>query len=778
LEPTRGDNVLDLVFSSEEEVIQDVKVGETFSNSDHNMVRFSVACSSITSESGSKNQSVDFRKANWVEIQKDIQSVDWSSEFRDKSVDEQWCLLHSTLEQVVTKHVPTRKKNCVRKPKWMNREAFRSVKRKRKKWKKYKESGSHVDFLAYKSCQNETTRIIRESKKNFEEKLAQNIKKDTKSFYAYARDRLRCRVSVGPLEDESGELHSDEAEQANILNRFFVSVFTEEGDDERPEPDVKFTGQPEEKLCDVVINEEVVLKKLKNVNASKAPGADNISPALLAGAAEALAMPLSLLFQSSLDLGVVPEGWRVANVVPIFKKSAKSKAGNYRPVSLTSQVGKVFESILRDALNAHFDSFQLISDSQHGFSRGKSCLTNLLVYLEDVTSMLDSGRAVDVVYLDYAKAFDKVPHKRLVDKLRALGVDDKVLRWVQEWLRDRRQRVVINGHASEWADVTSGVPQGSILGPTLFLVFINDLEDGMLTNVLKFADDTKIYGDVTDPDGQEKLQHDLDAAERWSEKWLMQFNVDKCKTLHAGHGNPQATYTLGGRELGEVEEERDLGVIVHKSMSVSRQCCQAVHKSMSVSRQCCQAVHKSMSVSRQCCQAAKKANRVVGQIMRTVTDRSKEVIIPLYKSLVRPHMEYCIQAWRPHLKKDITVLEKVQRRTTKLVAGMRDLSYEERLAECCLPSLEQRRNRGDLIETFKIMRGLDKVPSSKFFSPAVVRHRGHSDKLFKSRSRLNIRKNFFSQRVVNPWNALPQDTINAHSTNEFKNGLDKLGGFK
>jgi hypothetical protein len=217
----------------------------------------------------------------------------------------------------------------------------------------------------------------------------------------------------------------------------------------------------------------------------------------------------------------------------------------------------------------------------------------------------------------------------------------------------------------------------------------------------------------------------------------------------------QVTETLRLRtpwvvELGEVEEERDLGVIVHKSMSVSRQCCQA----------------------------AKKANRVVGQIMRTVTDRSKEVIIPLYKSLVRPHMEYCIQAWRPHLKKDITVLEKVQRRTTKLVAGMRDLSYEERLAECCLPSLEQRRNRGDLIETFKIMRGLDKVPSSKFFSPAVVRHRGHSDKLFKSRSRLNIRKNFFSQRVVNPWNALPQDTINANSTNEFKNGLDKLGGFK
>jgi hypothetical protein len=226
---------------------------------------------------------------------------------------------------------------------------------------------------------------------------------------------------------------------------------------------------------------------------------------------------------------------------------------------------------------------------------------------------------------------------------------------------------------------------------------------------------------------------------------MMQFNVDKCKTVHAGYKNPRHKYTLGGRELGEVEEERDLGVIIHKSMSVSRQCCEA----------------------------AKKANRAVGQIKRTVTERSKEVIVPLYKSLVRPQLEYCVEAWRPYLKKDISVLEKVQRRATKMIEGMHDLTYEERLRACKLPSLEERGDRGDLIETFKIVKGIDKVPSAKFFTPAAVQRRGHTAKLFKERSRLELRKNFFSQRVVNNWNALPQAAISAETINQFKNRHDR-----
>jgi hypothetical protein len=281
----------------------------------------------------------------------------------------------------------------------------------------------------------------------------------------------------------------------------------------------------------------------------------------------------------------------------------------------------------------------------------------------------------------------------------------------------------------------------------LFLVFINDLDDDMLSKVLKFADDTKIYGDVTHAEGRDKIQHDLDVAMMWSERWLMQFNVDKCKALHAGHSPVQHKYVMGGMELSSVDEEKDLGIVIHKSLSSSRQCAEA----------------------------AKKANRVVGQIKRTVSFRTKDIIIPLYKSLVRPHLEYCIQAWRPFLKKDITTLEKVQRRATKLVEELKSLSYEERLVACDLQYLEERRNRGDLIEVHKLVTGSDKIPPSKFFTPLETTHsqRGHNKKFFKHRSRLEIRRNFFSQRVVNTWNALPQLVVDATSTDNFKNRYDK-----
>ena len=249
------------------------------------------------------------------------------------------------------------------------------------------------------------------------------------------------------------------------------------------------------------------------------------------------------------------------------------------------------------------------------------------------------GSPVDIIYLDFQKAFDKVPHQRLLLKLKAHGIGDSITDWIEQWPTDRRQRVVVDGEVSNWKSVLSGVPQGSVLGPILFLIYINDLDDSITSNVLKFADDTKLFRKVNTDGDKQHLQNDLDILVEWSEKWQMLFNFGKCKCLHTGRGNLNVNYKMGDNVLGTTVKEKDLGVTVSAYMKVSEQCGIA----------------------------ASKGNQILGLIRRNITYKGKQLIIPLYKAIVRPHLEYCIQAWRPYRKKDIDTLERIQRRATKII---------------------------------------------------------------------------------------------------------------
>jgi len=414
-------------------------------------------------------------------------------------------------------------------------------------------------------------------------------------------------------------------------------------------------------------------------------------------------------------------------------------------VSLTSIVGKILEGIIKDGIVTHLDQYQLIESSQHGFSRGRSCLSNLLDFFEVVTRDLDEGKNVDLIYLDFSKAFDKVPFRRLFEKLKSHGIGGSILNWVENWLSNRRQRVCVNGEYSGWADVTSGVPQGSVLGPILFIIYINDLDVNVISKLAKFADDSKLGKCLSSQDDVETLRRDLTNLENWSNKWQMKFNEDKCTVMHLGRNNTASQYILNDKNLKKSERERDLGVIVDKSLKFSEHCNKV----------------------------ANTANVTLGMIKRTISCKSKSIITRLYKALVRPQLEYCVQAWRPYLKKDKDKIEKVQRRATKLISGCSKLSYEDRLKITGLPTLEARRDRGDLIEVFKILKGYSKVDYKKFFQLAgSCKTRGNKYKLLKSRSRLDIRKHFFSQRVVNEWNKLPNTVVEAQSVNSFKNKYD------
>ena len=335
--------------------------------------------------------------------------------------------------------------------------------------------------------------------------------------------------------------------------------------------------------------------------------------------------------------------------------------------------------------------------------------------------------------------------------MRWYGLEGNVLGWLSDFLLERVMRVNLKGEKSSWCDVTSSVPQGSVGGPTQFCIYINDMSENIKSKITQFADDTKMWRIIANEEDRDALQMDLDTLSEWSNKWLLKFNPLKCKVLHLGARNQNYEYTMKDQNeirtvLSESALEKDLGVLISKDLKVADQCNKV----------------------------AKKAMRVLGMVKRSFKNLDEESLKTIYCSYIRPHLEYCIQAWSPYYRKDIQTLEKVQQRATKLVRRLKNLPYEERLRRLKLYPLEQRKLRGDLIETFKILSGKERIDSAIFFRAASsINLRGNSKKLYKQRSRLMLRQNFFSQRVVNHWNSLPNAVVEAETTNSFKNRLDK-----
>ena len=334
--------------------------------------------------------------------------------------------------------------NKRKKPLWMTNKALRAVRHRRRVYRKYKDASHPAYIKAAKSAH----KLIDQAKRKFEELLARKIKDDRKSFFAYARSKSKSSSRIGSLVKDQGQLVTDADEKADTLNDFFASVFTREDESDIPTPVSYFSGNEENKLLDISIDPSEVAAKLSKMKSDKAAGDDNMAPRFLKEISDEIAVPVALIFRKSLDTGQVPRDWRNANITPLFKHGNRSKTDNYRPVSLTSQICKIVESVLRDKLVSHLEKYELLQPSQHAFRSGFSCGSNLLSFLETVMSLVDAKENVDALYLDLAKAFDKVPHHRLMLKLEAHGIGGLVSNWIRSWLTDRRQRVIVDGSHS------------------------------------------------------------------------------------------------------------------------------------------------------------------------------------------------------------------------------------------------------------------------------------------------------------------------------------------
>jgi hypothetical protein len=673
--------------------------------------------------------------------------------FEGKKVDECYKLFQNEYEKGCESHIPKRSNKVLkRKAPWMNDLISAISRRKKELWILNRNLKWKVNSMVqeYKEIRKEIKKITRSSVRAYEESLARD-KKNPKRLFAYINRRQSVKSNIESLRDVDGTLKVDKKDVVEVLNRQFSSVFSREDPSEGlPE----FGKRTEELLCNLSITEDVVQKYLEQLDPYKSQGGDGLNPFVMRHCAESFALPLSLIFKKSIEDGEVPEAWREANVTPIFKKKgSRLVPGNYRPVSLTSVPCKLLEKIVRDVVMEFLVKNKLISEQQHGFVKNKACVTNLLESMDFLTNSLARKRWIDLLFLDFEKAFDKVSHRRLLHKLEAYGVSGKVLKWIEAFLRNRRQKVVLGGECSEWESVSSGVPQGSVLGPLLFVVFINDLPDTIELPSKLYADDSKVMCELRKNKVVEdaaRLQADIDRIVEWCDRWLMKLNVGKCKVMHIGFKNPRSMYYMKDIVSGQVHAlektdlERDLGVYISSDLKSHGQVNQAVSK----------------------------ANSMLGALKRTFTSRGVEMWKRLYTTYIRPHLEFAVPAWCPYLKGDIAKLEGVQRRATKVAHNMKGKSYEDRLRLLNLTTLEDRRIRGDSIQWFKIIKGIEEV---RWLREPCLGHPRAGERgkyILETVKNCQQREKFFTVRAPEAWNNLPDSIVEASSVVSFKRLFD------
>ena len=378
LEPTRAARVLYIVLSSQKECVDNVVIQEPLGSSDHNQLHFNINIKSVKSKV--KQRRRDFRKGNYKEIRKSLVLIDGNDKMKNKTATECWNILRGELDSAIDSYVPMKKQGKRSKKKHLSKEAFRKIRYKQNMWRVYKHTGKDTDYDAYKEALNAATNEGRKSKRNVEHKLANNIKSDRKSIYAYVRSKQNVRDRVGPLEDNAGNIIIQGVLMAEELNMHFSSVFTREDTSALPAPQTKFEGSEGERLGQLVVTPEVVANKINNMKENKSPGVERIAPKILKETVEQICTPLAHVFNLSLQEGIVPLEWKEANSIPLLKKGSRNKSVNYRPVSSTLVICKVLETIIRDHMMEFLINHKLINPSQHGFIKARSCLTNLLCF--------------------------------------------------------------------------------------------------------------------------------------------------------------------------------------------------------------------------------------------------------------------------------------------------------------------------------------------------------------------------------------------------------------
>ena len=753
--PTRGSNILDLVFTADPLLVSQVTSQDHFSFldsvSDHTAL---VLCLNVRYEPATETpieKHFDFRRANMFLLKSLIVAVNWemllANTTIDTNIDTMIDTFYDTFWSICEKCVPivisSRRINKSNYPQHIVK--LGSKCKRLSKCKHIKPRG----ILQWRTAQREYMLAIQHFVNNRECTVLQSG--DSSAFYRYINQRRACKHGIAPLLDANSELAVTDHDKADILNAQFTSIFTVD-DGILPQVETRTQSQ----LSDINLSPEVIRKCMCTLPNKFSRSPDGIPSAVLRSLSFELCTPLYYLFRQSLDTGTCPSLWKSADITPVYKKGDASLASNYRPISITPAICRLFERILADNINYHMHAHNLITDSQYGFVKGRSTELQLLNCTNIWIKSMDQKLFTDTVYIDLAKAFDTVSHTKLLHKLPCYGISGNIFNWVSSFLNNRKQRVKIGNSFSVYKN--SGVPQGSCIGPLLFILYVNDLTDYNFdrnTLVSLYAYDTKISTIFSDVSERHNMQEHLNEFMRWAAKWQLQIAEHKCCVL--SHGNvTQPIYYMHTVQLPNVNECLDLGVFVDSHCSFKHH------------------------ISHICC----KAYTSINIIFRCFDTAHVPALIIAYKSFVRPILEYCSTVWNPYIPNRHYLgltdqIERVQRYFTPRVYYRCELDcshdYLQRLKFLNLESLELRRIYNDLIMVYKIVHGLININANELIhiktSTSTISTRGHRFKLQTSQFKLYVAKNQFCNRVVCNWNTLPDSIVATDIIAHFKKAL-------
>ena len=686
-EPSRGLNMLDLLFSRFL-TCTSINVTDGLFDSDHKDIicefRVPKSCSAVVS----RRTAYNYKDADFQGLRRALSLINWGM-LDCVDVNEAVDTFYELLESALADHIPTVtvRRRC---PPWFDGSVRAALREKEAAFRRMRRCPSDESTARFAEKRKAFKSLAASKYRQYLVKLTDDLKTNPKRYWTFVKCVGKTSKMSSVLYRDDGSLASDDTERAEIFNKAFAGKFS------KPSPSIfpHAKSYPIDSLSHFYVTESSIRAALNQLTQNKACGPDNISARIILECREELVVPLTKICSMSVASGVFPERWKRANIVPIFKKGDKKSAENYRSVSLLPLFAKILEKVVYDQLYRHVEP--ALCNEQHGFVPGRSCTSNLAVFLTSAWEAISEGYQTDTIYTDFTAAFQSVNHGYLIHKLKnSFHVHGSALMWFVSYLSDRRQRVTLNGKTSEWTSVISGNPEGSLLAPILFSIFINDLPSELDSECLLYADDAKIYRKITTPQDAATLQTDIDRLSSWSATWGLSLNPAKCKAFSVTlrRAPVRTTYRIGSAVLESVDEIKDLGVTIDSKLSFSAH------------------------VSRIVCQA----NRALGLMIRTFqagTKRSKfnkHTLLVTYYANVRSILEYGCVVWAGAAKSHTERVDRVQHKfllwlNSHTSSPCSSLSYPSLLHHFGITSLSVRRNQHDLLFLRNILAG--KIRSS------------------------------------------------------------------